>query len=107
VTKSEFNDKVDATLETIEDILDEAETDLDFQTSGGVLTVICENRTQIIFTRQAPVKQLWLALRSGGFHFDYDAEKETWLRDSDQTPLADILTTAFKEQAGEDFTFDL
>ena len=51
MTESEFNDKVDATLEAIEEMLDEAETDLDYVTSGGVLTVICENHTQIIFTR--------------------------------------------------------
>lgn len=107
MTESEFNDKVDATLEAIEDMLDEAETDLDFMTSGGVLTVICENSTQIIFTRQAPVKQLWVATRSGGFHFDFDEVQDTWVLDSDQTPISGFLNKAFAEQAGEDFAFDL
>lgn len=107
MTESEFNDKVDATLEAIEEMLDEAETDLDFMTSGGVLTVICENQTQIIFTRQAPVKQLWIATRSGGFHFDYDEAQDTWVLDSDQTPISVFLNQAFAEQAGENFAFDL
>ncbi|MBE9395783.1 iron donor protein CyaY [Pontibacterium sp. N1Y112] len=107
MTESEFNDKVDATLETIEEMLDEAETDLDYENTGGVLTVICENRSQIIFTRQAPVKQLWLATKTGGFHFDFDAALNTWVRDSDQTPLSGFLQQTFKDQAGEDFNFDL
>ena len=105
MNESEFNQRVDDTLEQIEEILDEAETDLDFMNNGGVLTVICENKTQVIFTRQTPVKQLWLAARSGGFHFDFNGE--TWVRDSDGVLLNDLLTDIFAEQAGEQFSFDL
>lgn len=106
MTESEFNNRVDETLERIEEALDEAETDLDYLNQGGVLTVICENKSQIIFTRQGPVKQLWVAARSGGFHFDFDADSQQWLRDSDQASLSSVLDQAFAEQAGETFTFD-
>ncbi len=107
MTESEFNDKVDETLEAIEEVLDDAESDLDYVTSGGVLTVICENRSQIIFTRQGPVKQLWVATKSGGYHFDFDAAQDTWVRDSDQSPISPFLQQAFQEQAGETFSFDI
>ncbi|WP_432471640.1 iron donor protein CyaY [Amphritea sp. HPY] len=107
MNESEFNQRVDDTLSTIEELLDEAETDLDYINNGGVLTVICENQSQIIFTRQTPVLQLWLAARSGGFHFDYDFDVQTWLRDSDKAPLNDVLHTVFTEQAGETFNFAL
>lgn len=107
MTESEFNDKVDATLTAIEEVLDDAETDLDYVTSGGVLTVVCENRSQIIFTRQAPVLQLWVATRSGGFHFDYDATQDTWILDSDGTPISPFLDGVFADQAGEQFSFAL
>ncbi len=106
MTESEFNDRVDETLERIEEILDDADTDIDVQLGGGILTIICENRSQIIFTRQAPVKQLWLATRGGGFHYDYDADKG-WLLDSNGEPLSDMLNRAYAEQAGENLTFDL
>ncbi|MGB0733246.1 MAG: iron donor protein CyaY [Pontibacterium sp.] len=106
MTESEFNQQVDSTLEAIEELLDnEAETDLDYDTVGGVLTIICENRSQIIFTRQAPVKQLWVATVDGGYHFDFDTAQNTWVLDSDQTPLAAFLAKAFANQAGESFTF--
>lgn len=106
MTETEFNNLVDETLTQIEECLDDAETDLDYLISGGVLTIKCENGSQIIFTRQTPVKQLWLATRRGGFHFDY-VEGEGWLRDSDQAPLKKIFGDAFTEQAGEtlDFVF--
>ena len=107
MTESEFNDQVDATLDRIEEILDDAETDIDVQLGGGILTIICENRTQLIFTRQAPVKQLWLATKSGGFHFDFDSESERWVLDSDGQPLDQFFTKAFSEQAGEALEFDL
>lgn len=107
MTESEFNDRVDATLTAIEEVLDEAETDLDYVTSGGVLTVVCENRSQVIFTRQAPVLQLWVATRSGGYHFDYSDEQDSWVLDSDGTPLSGFLDKVFAEQAGEQFSFEL
>ncbi|MGE4417790.1 MAG: iron donor protein CyaY, partial [Marinobacterium sp.] len=62
-----------------------------------------ENGSQIIFTRQPPVKQLWVATRNGGFHFDHDGEQ--WLRDTDGATLAEVLVGAFAEQAGESFDF--
>ena len=107
MTESEFNDLVDATLEQIEEVLDEADTDIDVQLGGGVLTIICENLTQLIFTRQAPVKQLWLATKSGGYHFNYDAEQASWVLDSSGEQLGPFLSRAYAEQAGEKLEFDL
>lgn len=106
MTESEFMARVDTTLEQLEEILDDAESDLDYESQGGMMTVKCENGSQIIFTRQPPVKQLWVATRNGGFHFDYSPEQGQWLRDSDGAPLTRVLTDAFSEQAGETFDFD-
>ena len=105
MTESEFNDLVDQTLETIEERLDDAESDIDYLISGGVLTIKCENGSQIIFTRQTPITQLWLATKSGGYHFDYQGDQ--WLRDSDQATLKQVFSEAFVSQAGESLTFDI
>ncbi|MGY8868958.1 MAG: iron donor protein CyaY [Pseudomonadales bacterium] len=106
MTESEFNDLVDNTLQQIEERLDDADSDIDYLISGGVLTIKCENGTQIIFTRQTPVLQLWLATKDGGFHFDYDADSQQWLRDSGKTPLVEMLNHAYVTQTGESLTFD-
>lgn len=107
MTESEFNDLVDATLEQIEEVLDDADTDIDVQLGGGILTIICENHTQLIFTRQAPVKQLWLATKSGGYHFNYDDAQTSWVRDSTGERLDHFLHQAYSAQAGETLDFDL
>lgn len=107
MTESEYIDLVTNTLDAIEERLDDAETDLDYLISGGVLTIKCENGSQLIFTRQTPVQQLWLATRSSGFHFDYDSGSEQWVRDSDGASLKSVFEAAFTEQAGETLSFDI
>ncbi len=78
MTESEFNDAIDLTLEALELALDQVDADLDYETPGGVLTVEFDNDTKLVFSRQLPTRQLWLAARSGGFHFAYDETAQDW-----------------------------
>ena len=78
MTESEFNSLVDETFESLEMALDQVEGDIDYESSGGVLTVEFENGTTMVFSRQPPTCQLWLAARSGGFHFEYDDHEGDW-----------------------------
>ena len=103
MNESEFNRLVDDTLLAIEDVLDEAESDLDYDNLGGVLTITCESGAKVIFTRQAPVRQLWLAVPFGGFHFDY--RDDQWCCDADSRPLNEFLQEAFVRLAGESLDF--
>lgn len=83
MNESEFNDIVDDIFVEIEDaienICDETGADIDYETAAGILTLSFTNGTQIILNRQTPLKQIWLASRQGGFHFDYDDETQQWL----------------------------
>lgn len=83
MNESEFNDIVDDIFVEMEDAVEEAcdETgaDIDCETSSGILTLSFENGTQIILNRQAPLKQIWLASKQGGFHFDFDDDSDQWL----------------------------
>ena len=65
--ETEFTDRVEATLEQLELALDSVDGDIDYQTSGGVLTVEIENGTSRVFSRQLGNRQLWVAARSGGW----------------------------------------
>lgn len=78
MTESEFNNLIEQTFEQLEEALDEVDGDLDYEASGGVLTVQFENGTVMVFSRQPPTRQLWLAARSGGFHFTYDEDAADW-----------------------------
>jgi CyaY protein len=110
--ESEFNQKVDDILVTIEESLDNCDADLDWDLAGGILTIECENGSQVIVNRQGPTQQIWVASRGGGFHFDFceqegegkDAEKECWRQG--ELELFTLLNQALSEQSGEKVKLD-
>jgi CyaY protein len=106
LSEARFHDLVDETQEKLEDIFDESDLDIDLESSAGVLTVKFENGTQLIFSRQEPLRQLWLAAVSGGFHFDYDEESERWMCDKSEEQLGEMLERIVKQQAGVEFDFE-
>jgi CyaY protein len=99
VESGEFNQKVDDTLAAIEDALDICEVDLDWDFAGGILTIECDNGSQVIINRQAPTQQIWLAARAGGFHFDYHPEDDCWIQG--ELELFALLNQCLSEQSGE------
>ncbi|MES2819113.1 MAG: iron donor protein CyaY [Pseudomonadota bacterium] len=106
LSEARFHDLVDATQQAVEDIFDDCDLDLDLDNSAGVLTVRFENGSQLVFSRQAPIRQLWLTARSGGFHFDYDPDSERWICDSSDELLGEMLVRITFEQAGEQLEFE-
>jgi len=104
MTESEFNRQIDATLLAIEEAADASEAGIDYENSGGVLTLTLENGSQVIINRQTPVRQLWVAARSGGFHFDFDDASGEWHRDSDGVELFAVLSEVISRQGGEEVT---
>jgi len=97
--------RVEETLNQIEELLDNAESDLDYDNNGAMMVIKCPDRSQIILTRQPPVKQLWLATRTQGLHFDFDEASEQWILDSDGSPLREHLAKAFADQTDEQLDF--
>ena len=106
LSEARFHDLVDETQEKLEDIFDESDLDIDMENSAGVLTVKFENGSQLIFSRQEPLRQLWLAAVSGGFHFDYDEESERWMCDKSEEQLGEMLERIVWERVGEKLDFD-
>jgi len=102
MTESEFNQRVDDTLIAIEEAIDASGADIDYESGGGILTLTIEdNGSQIIINRQGPVKQLWLATKTGGYHYDWSDEVEGWVLDSDGSPFIEMLNRALVAQGGE------
>ena len=100
MNESEFNALVDQTMEALELALDEVDGDLDYESGGGVLTVEFENGSSMVFSRQPPARQLWLAARSGGFHFEYDAAAGDWRSTRDDTLLRPFVVQQMAQQGG-------
>ncbi|ADJ61715.1 MULTISPECIES: iron donor protein CyaY [Herbaspirillum] len=103
MTESEFLDLADATLNAIETALEDAcdasDLDVECSRSGNVLEIECvDNGSKIIINSQAPMQEMWLAARSGGFHYKYDGQH--WLNTRDGTELYATLSEVVSSQAG-------
>lgn len=100
MNETELNQLIDDIIMQIEDALDELDNDIDYETSAGILTITMENQSQIIINRQVAAMQLWLAAKSGGFHFNYD-EVNGWRDERSGEAFNDVLDRCLTEQAGE------
>ena len=106
MNESEFDQLADDLLIEIEDVVDASGADIDYDTAGGILTLEFGNGSQVIVNRQAPLRQIWVAARSGGFHFDYDADSGRWRLQGSDEELFETLSRCCSEQAGEAVTLE-
>jgi CyaY protein len=103
MTESEFLALAEATLDAIEAALERAGTDtgldVECSRSGNVLEIeFVENESKIIVNSQAPMQELWVAAKSGGFH--YKRQDERWLNTRDGSELFAALSKMASAQGG-------
>ena len=103
MSESEFLALAEATLTQIATALDrlndEDVLDVECSRSGNVLEIeFIDNGTKIIVNSQAPMREMWVAARSGGFH--YKRVGDEWINTRDGSELFAALSTMASEQAG-------
>jgi len=105
LTEARFHGLIDDLQQVVEDIFEDSDLDVDLENAAGVLSIRLENGSQIILSRQEPLRQLWVAARSGGFHFDFDEDTGRWVCDVSGDSLGELLGRATLEQCGEELEF--
>ncbi len=107
MTDSEFMDQAERALKAVEAacdrINDEAIADIDNQRSGGMITLLFANRSQIVINLQKPLHEIWLAAKCGGFHYRFDGTR--WLDTKGQGEFFASLSRYASEQAGTALSF--
>jgi CyaY protein len=109
MTEAQFNQIVDQLMFSIEESIDDSGADIDYENTAGMLTITCEaNGSQIILSRQPALGEVWLAAKSGGFHFKLGDESSgsIWRNTVSGEPLIEMLTAACLAQSGEQVKFD-
>ena len=87
------------TLQGIERALDQSGIDADFELKeGGVLELEFGNGSRIIVNRHGAAREIWVAARSGGFHFRWDGS--AWRDTRDGTELFAALSKLVSAQSG-------
>ena len=103
MSESEFLELAEATLDAIEAGLDavaaEGDLDVECSRSGNVLDIeFVENGSHIIVNSQAPMQEMWVAAKSGGFHYKRDSGH--WRNTRDGSEFFAALSAMASAQAG-------
>jgi CyaY protein len=95
--EADFARAAGATLARIEQVLEGAE--LDFETpADGIIEVEFDDGSKIVINRHGVAREIWVAARSGGFHFR--PQTGGWADTRSGEPLYDKLAALIAAQGG-------
>lgn len=101
--ESVFSALADAELMRIEAAIENCGADVDIESKpGGILEVEFDDGSKIIINRHTAAREIWVAARSGGFHFR--PQEGGWIAGRDGAELYATLSRLVSEQAGEAVT---
>ena len=107
MTDPEYMDRAEAALAAIERgcdrINDATDADIDNQRVGGMITITCRNGSQLIINLQKPLHEIWLAARSGGYHYRHDGQ--AWVDTKTGAEFFAQLSREATAQAGQALSF--
>ena len=93
----QFETQADAAFERLERALEA--TDLDFELKeGGVIEIEFDDGSKIIVNRHGAAREIWVAARSGGFHYRWDGR--AWRDSRGDQELFSSLSELISDQLG-------
>jgi CyaY protein len=98
--ENEFAAAAERALERIERALEESGIDVDTELKeGGVLEIEFADGSRMVVNRHGAAREIWVAARSGGFHFRWDGS--AWRDTRDGTELFAALSRLVSAQSGQ------
>jgi len=99
MTETEYTQLADDTLRKLEHAIEKADGDFDYELSeGGILEIEFANDSVIVVNKQAAAQEIWVAAKSGGFHFRWDGS--VWRDTRSNEELFAALSRFASEQSG-------
>jgi CyaY protein len=98
---------IEVALEAADDALD---LDLDVERQGGnVINIRFRDRSVIVVNTQAPLHEIWVAAKSGGYHYRWAGTLATplWLDTKTGRELLADLSEFASAQAGQEIAISL
>ena len=103
MTENEFNELADAVFGRIEQAIDASGADIECNLNGPVLELEFADGSQIVINRHTPNREIWLAAKSGGFHYAF--QDGGWVSRRDGGELFGKLGELVQLGAGEVVAF--
>jgi len=105
MTASEFETLADAALEQVAKALEDSEADCDCEPKGtGVLELEFADSSRIVINRHSAAQEIWVAARSGGFHFRWNGTG--WADTRGGGELLAALSKLVSQQSGKAVTLE-
>lgn len=87
-------------LQAIAGAIDEAAPDCDCENKGdGVLEITLPDDSRVIVNRHSPAREIWVATRTGGYHFRQDGA--AWIDTRSHVELFRFLSDYLTSRIGE------
>lgn len=94
-----FNELADAALDQLDRALEDCGADIDVEAkAGGVIEIEFRDGSKAIVNRHTAAREIWLAARSGGFHFRPDSGR--WVGTRNGEDLFAAVSRVIEEQSG-------
>lgn len=107
LTDAEFHALSGAVLASIEATVDrwlqDDVVDIDASRTGGLLELSLPNGSKLIVNTQPPLHELWLAARSGGYHFKHVGGR--WVDTREGHEFFALLSSCASQQSGQTLQF--
>jgi CyaY protein len=98
--EAQFAAAAERTLERIESALEESGVDADVELKeGGVLDIEYPDGSRMVINRHGAAREIWVAARSGGFHFRWNGT--AWCDSRNGTELFAALSKLVSAQSGQ------
>jgi len=99
MNESDFETLASAALMALERAFEASAPDVDVQTKGaGVLEIEFEDGSKMVINRHGAAREIWVAAKSGGFHFRHDGK--AWRDTRDGTELFAAVSRLASQQGG-------
>ena len=98
----DFTARAEALLSDLETAVDHLADDFDIDVlrAGNVVTLTFDNGHRIIVNSQAAAREIWVAARSGGFHYRRDDASGHWLDTRSGDDLRIVLSRLIEAETG-------
>ena len=104
MNETEFRVLADAAFDRLEAALDACDAEIDWtQVGAGVVELEFANGSKIVVNRHAAAREIWVAARSGGFHFRLQADGR-WVDTRGGEELYTVLSRVVSDQGGQAVT---
>lgn len=94
---SQYNLLTDDLLLAVEEAIEDCDTDIDYESVSGLLTLTFVNNSKIIINKQAPLHEIWVATKFNGHHFSL--QNEQWFDKRGGFEFWQFLSSAVSKQA--------